>query len=174
MGGTPDTWVTSDSDSSCSESAAADTSAGKGRCMRRWGSFPSGGDVGGGRFAARTVAVRSYPRVRSSPNLPYLQTRECAHTRFHVLIRFFSSENPLLLYYGVENREGYYLSPKNQKIEWVLLIAEQSNKYFIFNYSAISNTPLCFRLFSTPQYSIVPPCLTTSKSKYYIIEFVFI
>ena len=71
MGGTPDTWVTPDSDSSCSESAAADTSAGKGRWMRRWGSFPSGGDVGGGRFAARTVAVRSYPRVRSSPHLPY-------------------------------------------------------------------------------------------------------
>ena len=44
----------------CSESAAADTSAGKGRRMRRWGSFPSGGGVGGGRFAARTVAVRSY------------------------------------------------------------------------------------------------------------------
>ena len=71
MGGTPDTWVTPDSDSSCSESAAADTSAGKGRCMRRWGSFPSGGGVGGGRFAARTDAVRSYPRVRSSPHLPY-------------------------------------------------------------------------------------------------------
>ena len=72
MGGTPDTWVTPDSDSSCSESAAADTSAGKGRCMRRWGSFPFGGGVGGGRFAAITVAVRSYPHVRSSPHLPYI------------------------------------------------------------------------------------------------------
>ena len=71
MGGTPDTWVTPDSDSSCSESAAADTSAGKERCMRWWGSFPSSGDVGGVRFAARTVAVWSYPRVRSSPHLPY-------------------------------------------------------------------------------------------------------
>ena len=71
MGGTPDTWVTPDSDSSCSESAAANTSAGKGCFMGRWGSFPSGGGVGGGRFAARTVAVRSYPRVRSSPHLPY-------------------------------------------------------------------------------------------------------
>ena len=40
--------------------------------MRWWGSCPFGGGVGGGRFAARTVAVRSYPRVRSSPHLPYL------------------------------------------------------------------------------------------------------
>ena len=54
-------WVTPDSNSSCSESAAADTSAGKEHCMRRWGIFPSGGGVGGGRFTARTVAVRSYP-----------------------------------------------------------------------------------------------------------------
>ena len=60
-GGNSGQWVTSDSDSSCSESAAADTSADKGCFMRRWGSFPSGGGVGGGRFAARTVAVRSYP-----------------------------------------------------------------------------------------------------------------
>ena len=60
-GGNSGQWVTTDSDSSCSESAAADNSAGKGRCMWRWGSFPSGGDVGGGRFAAKTVAVRSYP-----------------------------------------------------------------------------------------------------------------
>ena len=29
--------------------------------MRGWGSFPFGGGVGGGRFAARTVAVRSSP-----------------------------------------------------------------------------------------------------------------
>ena len=57
---------------SCSESAATDTSAGKGRYMWRWGSFPSGAGVGGGRFAARTVAVWSYPRVRSSPHLPYI------------------------------------------------------------------------------------------------------
>ena len=40
MGGTPD------GDSCCSKSAAADTSAGKGRCMWWWGSFPSGGGVG--------------------------------------------------------------------------------------------------------------------------------
>ena len=67
MGGTSDTWVTPNNDSSCSESAATDTSADKGRCMRRWGSFPSSGGVGGGRFAARTVAVRSYPRVSRVP-----------------------------------------------------------------------------------------------------------
>ena len=60
-GGNSGQWVTPDSDSSCSKSADADTSAGKERCIRRWGSFPSGGGVCGGRFAARTVAVRSYP-----------------------------------------------------------------------------------------------------------------
>ena len=43
MGGSPDTWVTPDSDSSCNDSAAADTSAGKGRCMRRWGASPPAG-----------------------------------------------------------------------------------------------------------------------------------
>ena len=42
-GGTPDTWLTPNSDCSCNESTAADTSSGKGRCMRRWGSFPSAG-----------------------------------------------------------------------------------------------------------------------------------
>ena len=54
-------WVTPDSDSSCSESAAADAPA-------RGKAFPpphaaslTGGGVGCGRFAARTVAVRSYP-----------------------------------------------------------------------------------------------------------------
>ena len=61
--GTPDTWVTPDSDSSCTESAAADTSAGKGRCMRQWGSFPSSRGVGSGRFTARTVTVRSSPHL---------------------------------------------------------------------------------------------------------------
>ena len=81
-GETPDTWVTPDSHSSCSESVAADTSTGKERCMRRWGSFPSGGGVGGGRFAVRAVAVRSYPRVWSSPHLPYIQVCDVgtAHT----------------------------------------------------------------------------------------------
>ena len=44
MEGTPDTWVTPDSDSSCSESAAADTSAGKKRCACGGGeAFPLAG-----------------------------------------------------------------------------------------------------------------------------------
>ena len=64
-------WVTPDSDSFCSESDAADAPAGgKASPPPHEASF-TGGGVGGGRFAARTVAVRSYPHVRSSPHLPY-------------------------------------------------------------------------------------------------------
>ena len=51
--GNSEQWVTPDSDSSHAASL-------------------TGGSVSGGRFAARTVAVRSYPLVRSSPHLPYL------------------------------------------------------------------------------------------------------
>ena len=64
-------WVTSDSDSFCSESAAADApAAGKASPPPHAASL-TGGGVGGCPFAARTVTVRSYPRVRSSPHLPY-------------------------------------------------------------------------------------------------------
>ena len=60
-GGNSGQWVTPDSDSSCSELAAADTPAGgKASPPPHAASLTSGG-VGGGRFAARTVAVRSYP-----------------------------------------------------------------------------------------------------------------
>ena len=69
MGGTPDTWVTPDSDSSCSELAAADAPIGGKASPPPHAASLTGGGVGRGRFAARTVAVRSYPRVRSSPHL---------------------------------------------------------------------------------------------------------
>ena len=72
MGGTPDTWVTPDSDSSCSESAAADTPEGGEASPLPHAASLTGEGVGGGQFAARTVTVRSYPRVRSSPHLPYI------------------------------------------------------------------------------------------------------
>ena len=71
MGGTSDTWVTPDCDCSCSESAAADAPAGGKASPPPDAASLTGGGVGGGRFAVRTVAVRSYPRVRSSPHLPY-------------------------------------------------------------------------------------------------------
>ena len=78
------TWVTPDSDSSCSESAAADAPAGgKASPPPHEASF-TGGGVGGGRFAARTVAVRSYPHVRSSPHLPYLFPNLSFAALFHV------------------------------------------------------------------------------------------
>ena len=72
MGGTPDTCVIPDSDSSCSESATADTPAGGKASPPPHEASLTGEGIGGGRFAAGTVAVRSYPRVRSSPHLPYV------------------------------------------------------------------------------------------------------
>ena len=60
-GGNSGHWVTPDSDSSCSESAAADgATEGKASPPPHAASL-TGGGVGGGRFAAKTVAVRSYP-----------------------------------------------------------------------------------------------------------------
>ena len=64
-------WVTPDSDSSSGESAAADAHTGGKASPPPHGVSLTGGGVGGGRFAGRTVAVRSYPRVRSCPHLPY-------------------------------------------------------------------------------------------------------
>ena len=60
-GGNSGQWVTPDSDSSCSESAAADAPAGGKASPPPHEASLTGGGVGGGRFAARTVAVRSYP-----------------------------------------------------------------------------------------------------------------
>ena len=54
---------------STSSTAADAPAGGKASPPPHEASLPGGG-VGGGRFAARTVAVRSYPRVRSSPHLP--------------------------------------------------------------------------------------------------------
>ena len=61
-------------DSSCSESTAADAPAGGEASPLPHAASLTGGGVGGGRFAARTVAVRSYPRVQSSPHLPYMSS----------------------------------------------------------------------------------------------------
>ena len=59
---------TEDSDSSCSESVAADAPAGGKASPPPHAASLTDGGVGGGRFAARTVAVRSYPRVpQASP-----------------------------------------------------------------------------------------------------------
>ena len=71
MGETPDTWDPPDSDRSCSESAAADVPAGGKASPPPHAASLTDGGISGGRFAARSVAVRSYPRVRSSPHLPY-------------------------------------------------------------------------------------------------------
>ena len=70
-GGNSGQWVTPDSDSSCSESADADAPAEGKASPPPHATYLTGGGVGGGRFAARTVAVTELPTVRSSPHLPY-------------------------------------------------------------------------------------------------------
>ena len=65
MGGNPDTWVTPDSDSSCSESAADAPAGGKASPPPHATSL-TGGVIGGSRFSARTLVVQS------SPHLPYI------------------------------------------------------------------------------------------------------
>ena len=68
--------VTPDSDSSCNESAAADTPVGGKASQPSHAASLTGGGVGGGRFAARTVAVRSYPRVpQAGPTFLHAEVR---------------------------------------------------------------------------------------------------
>ena len=121
---------TSDSDSSCSESAAADTSAGKACCMWRWGSFPSGGDVGGGQFAARTVAVRSYPLS----GVPPIYLKE----PLHVYTVYYSTLRKQGMYsqVGLVNTLGLPFARLEKKLFCFYFSVAESRKPFHFSTKA--------------------------------------